>query len=135
MIDLTAELTDLRALAEARMDETWVFERANGQTTVDEHDSDVDEYAVVHTSIGRLDTGDTQARETEAGPATVTTTNPVLNLPVTGTPDVRAGDRATCTQAGPGSDPALVGVPFYVIATPVASQKTARRWPVRRWEA
>lgn len=123
-----------RRAARDRMDETWLFERPTGATTTDEHDADVDVYAPVHTSLGWLNTGDTQPREAEAGPAPSVATTPVLNLPVEGTPDVRPGDRATCTEAGPGTDPAIVGVAYYVIATPSASQKTARRWPVRRWE-
>lgn len=116
------------------MEETWIFERPTGATVRDENDADVPVFELVHTSLGQLDTGQTQPRETESGPATFVSTDPILKTPVAEIPLIRSGDRARCTQLGPGSDPDLLNHTYRVISTPVGSQKTARRWPVRRWE-
>lgn len=132
---LASKLEQDRRYAEARMAETWLFERATGETTVDENDSDVPVFEQVLETRGRLTSVDAAARESQAGERQTVSTRRVLHTPVEATPEVRPGDRVRCTVLGPGSDPNLSQEVFYVVATPTGSQKTARRWPVERWEA
>lgn len=133
--ELQAVLPELRQMAEARMAETWLFERATGATTVDANDSDVPEYETIHESKGRLTGVDAAPREAEAGARATVSTHPELHTPVESTPEIRPDDRVRCIALGPGSDPDLMRQTFYVVAAPIGSQKTARRWPVERWEA
>lgn len=130
-----AEIAQDRAEAEARMRDTYVFERPTGATATDENDSDVPVYAPIHTTKGRLSNVDGQPRESEAGARTTVSSQPELHTPVESTPEIKPGDRVRCTVAGPGTDPDITREVFYVISTPIGSQKTARRWPLRRWEA
>lgn len=132
---LAERLEKDRQYAEARMTETWLFDRPTGATTVDENDSDVPEYEDVHETRGRLSGVDAAPRESEAGSRSTVATHPELHTPIEETPEIKPGDRVRCTALGPGSDPNLLSETFYVVATPVGSQKTARRWPVERWEA
>lgn len=132
--EIDAATLELRELAEDRMRDTFVFERKTGNTVRDANDSDVDEYAAFLVTKGRMGVS-REPREAEAGDRTTVSSTVTLHTPVAATAEVRVNDRVRCTAIGSMSDPALLGQVFEVVSTPVGSQKTARRWPVKRWEA
>lgn len=132
--ELLSVLPELRQMAEDRMRDTWAFERKTGNR-VRVGDSDVDEWAEYHRTRGRLSASGNQPSVAEAGDRTTVHTGPILHTPIGDSPDVRPQDRARCVEVDPASDPALLGAELEIVATPMGSQRTARRWPVRRWEA
>ena len=127
-------LPEFRALAESRMLDLGVFERETGETTTDENDSEVPVWAPLYETKCRI-AGDLEAREAEAGGRTSVSDDLRLHTPIPteATPEVNPGDRFRVTSIGPMTDPNLLGEIFVVINAPTRSQKTARRWPVRRF--
>jgi len=127
-----AALSDGRALAEARMLDTFDIEVPTGGYVYDEATGEeAEEFDLLFTTLGRLKPGAglRAARESEAGGRTVVTTIRELHIPVE-CEVVPAGAVATCIAIHPMSDPTLLGARLRLAGPAPGSQTTARRLEV-----
>lgn len=125
-VEVEVALTDLRALAEARMLSTVRVGRATGGTTTAPNGLETDEYADVHIDVPfRLDggsSGDGGSRGVSVGGVTYEEATAVGHLPVGTT--LEDNDLIEITA---GEWPGTV---WRVVAAVMADQKTARRVPI-----
>lgn len=122
-MSLSTILAHGRAAAQARMLDACIVEHPTGITT-DDKGVVAPTYATVYSGACRVKlSGNGSA--TEGGEVTVALLSLEVHLPIAGSESIVHGDRVTITTAL--NDAALTGRTFQVIATPVASERTARR--------
>lgn len=128
---IESELPFLRAEAEARMlDEFAVMVSTGGWVYDPEAGEDVEEFALLFTTPGRVKVGGgLAAHDTEAGGRTVVSVTRELHIPVSSAA-VPTNAVAFCTAVRATSDPTLLGARLTLAGPAPGSQTTARRLQV-----
>jgi hypothetical protein len=128
---IEAELTFLRAEAEARMVDTFDIKVETGKPAYDPVTKTTSPaYALLFTTFGRVKVGGgLAALEVEAGGRTSVSVRRELHIPV-GAGAVPVGAVAFCTAVDETSDPTLLGARLRLSGPAPGSQTTARRLEV-----
>lgn len=127
---VTAAVASGRQAAEKRMLDTFVVEQATGGYAYDEDSgTDVEVFAALFTTKGRVKSSGLAVREAEAGARTVVSVTRELHIPVD-SPAIPTGAVARCTAVDPSSDPTLLGARLRLSGPAPGSQTTARRLEV-----
>jgi hypothetical protein len=110
--------------------DTWQFRLPTDGWAYDpETQAEVQAFAVLFTTRGRLTSGAAMVRDVEVGGRTAGLVTRELHIPIN-SPAVPADAYAVCTAVDASSDPTLLGARVEFSGSSPASQKTARRLQV-----
>lgn len=123
----TSEVEEDRALAEARMLDTWTIGADVGWTYT--AGADVQTVTPLFTTQGRLKATSNVVQSSEAGGRTLIETRRELHIPV-GSDAVPPGAVAQCTAVHETSDPTMLNIIVRLDGPAPGSQTTARRLQV-----
>lgn len=129
---IVAELPGLRQQAASMMRDTFAAYSPGG-VTLNEDDFEVEGFAAEGSTLGRLTGGvygrDTNTRLVSIGGVDRPVVEGGLHIPLdSNVPAI--GWEYECIDAGPASDPGLVGRRYRVVDVPLKSYATARRLDV-----
>lgn len=122
-------LLEGRALAEARMTDTWKVTRDNDEPVLDtETGTYVPSTATIYEGPGRLKLSSSVVSEVDAQGQLLAQQGPRLDLPVDTSADVLTGDLAECIAST--HDASMVGHVVTIKGIFLQTDATARRFPV-----